>query len=380
MNAVGSGEDPRHILNLWYRDGDGKPVGNPLRKILADLDRLPIQDLEDEDKFFIEFNKLTEGEPWRSTIKFETLTARGCPYVCSFCIHSKLVEMHKGLGKAVNGYSVEHAVREVEYARAKLPNMKCLFFADEVFGVGIEWVREFEKKWIERVNLPFECMIEPRALSPQKLRLLKNAGMVELNIGIQSGSEKLRAELYDRPMSNKDLLQVVQWAHEAGVSMRYDIICDSPFESPEDKRATLDVLLELPRPFILNMFSLNYFPGAKLTEYALKIGLVDESQVAGMTDICLEQFTVSLDFPRPTDDTFWNALYAMSSKWFIPKAFIRYLAGLSWPKRHPAPVVVLARFSSMTRLFFDGFRLLWQGRISLDTVRRYSGSISSLAR
>lgn len=380
VNALATGSDYTGIKNLWFKGENGEVVGNDIRPLIDDLDRLPIQDLEDDNKFYVERDKLTPGEPWRKLTKFETLTARGCPYKCSFCIHSYLVDMNKGLGKNVNSGTVEHVIRELEYAMAKLPNMKSIFFADEVFGTGIGWVRDFVEPYRERIGLPFECAIEPRALTEEKVDLLARAGMMELNIGIQAGSEEVRRDLFDRPMTNKRLFEVIDWIGKHNIDGRYDIIADNPFETTEQKRTTLEVLLQIKRPFILNLYSLNYFPGSKLTDYAIKMGVIDESEVAGLSEKALRQFIVSFDYPRSNEDKLFNALYRLSSKRFLPKKLLLWLADFPLAKRYPQPTITLAVVSSLVKLFFDGWILLYQGRIGWDTVRRYSGSIMSIAR
>ncbi len=380
ITCLATDGDPSTISNIWYRGGNGEPVGNNLENLIPSLDVLPMQDLEDDNKCFIEFGKLTEGDPWRDLVKFETLTARGCPYKCSFCIHSQLVKLEKGLGKSVRGASVEKIMRELEYAMAKLPSMRSIFFVDEVFGTGMPWTREFAKVYPERVALPFEVAIDPRALNDEKVGLLIRSGMAELNMGIQTGSEKLRAELFDRPVSDEKLLGVAHLMKKNKVFTRYDIIVDNPWETTEDKRKTLDVLLQLPHPFILNMFSLNWFPKTGLTERAIEEGVIDDSQVAGQSEKSLTQFAVSFDYPRSKEDMFWNALFSMTSKSFIPRWFIRALARTTLVKEYPRIAVAVARTSSLVRLFFAGIRLLWEGRIGLDTARKYSRSVRSITR
>lgn len=380
IRCLATGKDPRELPNLWWGDENGEPIGNEPDSLIPTLDALPIQDLEDENKCFIEFGKLTEGDPWRNLVKYETLTARGCPYKCTFCINSQLVKLEKGLGKLVRGASVEKVMRELEYAMAKLPHMKSIFFADEVFGTGMAWMRDFAREYPQRVALPFEVAIDPRALNEEKVRLLVEAGMAELNVGIQAGSERIRTELFDRPVSDQTLLEVARWMKANKVFTRYDIIADNPWETAEDKRRTLDILLQLPRPFILNIYSMNWFPKTVLTEKALEEGIIDENQVAGQSEKSLTQFTVSFDYPRTKEDMFWNALYSMTSKPFIPKSLIQVLARMAILKRYPRPLVMFARMSSLVRVFCAGLLLLWQGRIGLDTARRFSKSLGSINR
>lgn len=383
INALATNCDGTNIKNLWCRGPTGEPVANAVRPLIQNLDALPIQDLEDENKFYINYGRVMEGEPQRNAVRFETMAARGCPYSCSFCIHSTLNRMIKG-GSLVNSASVEHVIREVEYARAKLPKLGYIYWADELFGARLAWLREFREQYSKRIALPFFCQMHPSAATETRIRLLKEAGVADLNIGIQSGSERTRKNAYQRPMSNERFLALGHLVKRYNVFPRYDVIVDNPFESSEDKRATLELLLKLPRPYTLNMFSLTFLPGTVLTEQALEQGVIGETDVSGMQDEqsekFLHQFAMSFDYPRSAEDNFWNALFALSSKTFVPRRVIRSLSDLQWLRRHPLPVVLLARAASLIRLTFHTAQLLCKGRISLGYVRRFLGSLGSTAR
>lgn len=379
VTALATGANTSRIANLWFRGPDG-PVKNPLRPLIANLDSLPISDLADENKFYVEFGRLQEGDPWRDCPRYELMASRGCPYMCTFCSNSVFHDMYKGLGRFVRLRSVEHVMREMEYAREMLPRLNVFFLADEVFGTRLDWLQQFKEAYLSRIGLPFECVGHPRSLTDEKIRLLKEAGTIELNIGIQTGSEKTRRELFDRHDSNKQILNVAHLMSKYRILARHDIIADNPFESRADKQATLELLLELPKPFILNLYSMNYFPKTKLTKLALSEGLITEDDVAGKSEKCLRQWTVSFNFPRQREDKCWNALFSMSSKAFIPKWLLRRIAGSEWFMGHPLPVVVLARASSTVRLFFDGVRMLFKGQLGLDGIRRFARSIGSISR
>jgi anaerobic magnesium-protoporphyrin IX monomethyl ester cyclase len=379
VTALATDANTRNIANVWYKGPDG-PVGNPLRPLIEDLDSLPIPDLAEENKFYVEFGRLQEGDPWRNFVRYELVASRGCPYSCTFCSNSVFHELYRGLGRFVRVRSVEHVMRELENAKDMRTNMNCVRFFDEVFGITVEWLREFRDVYPRRTGFAFECMSDPRSFTEEKMRLLKEAGVAELNLGIQTGSEKVRRELFNRHASDQQILDTVALAEKHRVFVRYDIIADNPFESREDKRATLDLLMKLPRPFILNLYSLNHFPRTKLTELALEKGLITYEDVSGTSDRCLRQLTVSFDFPRSPEDQCWNALFSLTSKQFIPKSLLRFIANTDWFMRHPLAVVLLARLSTMLRLFVHGTRMLFRRQIDLNMVRRFARSIGSMHR
>lgn len=379
ITLLAKDEAPSGIRNLWYVGPNG-PMGNAPRPLIADLDSLPIPDLENDNKFYIEFGKLMPGEPLLKNVRHETVTSRGCPYICAYCSNSVFHDLYRGLGPFVRTHSVGYVMRELEYARERMNGLRSVWFVDEVFGGSLAWLRDFKEQYARRIRLPFECITDPRSTTEERLRLLKEAGLCELNVGIQTGSERVRSTLYDRHVSNEKMLEAFQLFKKYGVFARYDIIADSPFETRDDKRATVDFLLQLPRPFIINLYSMNFFPRTRLTERALREGIITPLDVSGNTDRCLMQFNVSFSFPRPTEDYTWASIYTMASKWFIPRSFLRWASRSEWALSNPRPFMALARLSSVTRLFFDGFRLLLQGRINWDQVRRFRKSIGSLAR
>ena len=50
------------------------------------------------------------------------------------------------------------------------------------------------------------------------------------------------------------------------IAPAYDIIIDNPIETPDDTRATIDLLYEMPRPFTANVYSLRIIPNTTLAK------------------------------------------------------------------------------------------------------------------
>ncbi len=317
----------------------------------------------------------------REFTRYETITSRGCPYKCAFCTNSFLHKLYsEDASPFVRQRSVAHVIRELEYVKRRLPKMSAIFFADEVFAERLEWLREFVEPYRTRIAVPFECATDPRVVSEEQLSLMKKAGVAEVNIGIQAGTERVRHDLFQRFSSDAQIATAARLINEQGILARYDIITDNPFETEEDKKAALELLLRLPHPWVLNLYHLHYFPNTVLTRMALEKGIVTESAVSGENDECLRQFTVSFDFPRAKADQTWAALYMMTSKAFVPRSLLRWIAGRKCFFRHPLPVMVLARTTSLTRLMIDGMHMLFTGRIDLKFVIRYLRSIRYVNR
>jgi radical SAM superfamily enzyme YgiQ (UPF0313 family) len=377
--ALLTGASPRSIANVGYNSDDGPKI-NPVRAPIEELDRLPFPDLDDADKFYIHQDKLVRGEVMRRAVRYEAAASRGCPYRCAYCSNSAIHEAYAETGYPVRTFGVDRVIRELEYAASKLPHLRSVFFMDEVFAWREEWLEGFSEQYPERVGLQFECQCDPRTVTKEKIRRLKRIGLAEMTIGIQSGSERIRCGLFERRAKQSQIIQAADWLHECRVPTRYDVITDNPYETSRDKRDTLDLLLRLPRPFLLNLWSLFHLPGTKLTMRALEDGVIAEEDVIGAVDKPLHAFTVSFRQERSREDRLWAALYMLTSKSVVPKAAIRWAAGRSWFQRHPLPIQLLSRALATARVLLGGLRLLITGRIDFAYARRMLRSLDSFAR
>jgi hypothetical protein len=67
--------------------------------------------------------------------------------------------------------------------------------------------------------------------------------------------------------------------HKYGINVRYDFIFDNPFETFKESLESINLMLEFPQPFSLNLFSLKYFPNTEITSMALEAGLISENEL-----------------------------------------------------------------------------------------------------
>src|SRR4029077_7760989 len=93
-------------------------------------------------------------------------------------------------------------------------------------------------------------------------------------LGVQSGSERIRRDCYERETTNEEIIQACRTLAKYGVERNLDFIGDNPYETDDDRFETVDLLSRLPKPFFFNYFSLTYFPGVDLTERALRDGFI----------------------------------------------------------------------------------------------------------
>lgn len=356
---IQQGEDITQTAGFWIKQGNHiiKIVPPPFNQ---NLDSLPLPDYENSNKYFINDGELKEGDPILSSSSYELMASRGCPFQCTYCINSVLKDMFGDKGPFIRRRSVKHVIDELIQAKKYFKNLKRIYFLDEVFVLDRRWLKKFVKEYKTRINLPFSCEFYPTTVNEETISLLKKAGLSKITMGIQSGSERIRNQIYQRFSPTKDILEAVRILKKYKISSSYDIILDNPMEKETDFSETLDLLLKIPRPFDLHLYSLINFPQTKLTKKLINDGIIkgEESIKA------LGQWRMSFDYERDRKNLFWNSLIFLTSKNYVPKQLIRLLSKSNFLKFHPSFLASTCRIFNILELNMRRLRLLIKGRYS----------------
>ena len=277
--AVRDGKDYKNIKNLWVNDGP-KVIKNPQGPLIQDLDYLPFAEYGNENMYFIEHNKLSREDPELDHPVLYLQSTRGCPYSCSFCIETMYHDIYKGLGKFVRRRSVDSIVKEVNMHLNRPNNRKKrVYFIDEVFGSAPEFMDEFAPRYRKEVGLPFDVLYHPKSLKVRTIGKLVEAGVKEINFGIQTGSDKIRNDVFTRPGTNAEIIELTKEISKHKINIRYDLILDNDFETKETLKECVNLILQLPKPVTFNTFSLQHFPDYPMTKMAVKAGHITEEEL-----------------------------------------------------------------------------------------------------
>ena len=277
--AVRDGKDYKNIKNLWVKDGQ-QIIKNPQGPLIQDLDKLPFAEYGNKNMYFIENNKLSKEDPELDHSILYLQSTRGCPYSCSFCIETMYHDIYKGLGKFVRRRSVDSIVEEVNMHLSRPNNRKTrVYFIDEVFGSAPGFIDEFAPRYKKEVGLPFDVLYHPKSLKVRTINKLVEAGVKEINFGIQTGSDKIRNDVFTRPGTNAEIIELTNEISKHNVKIRYDLILDNDFETKETLKECVNLILQLPKPVIFNTFSLQHFPDYPMTKMAIKAGHVTENEL-----------------------------------------------------------------------------------------------------
>jgi len=272
VDAVRDGLSINDIQNLWI-NSNGKVIRNPVRPLQKDLDQLPDVVFDNSSTCYIENNEIVNVDPYSKNIRYGVMAGRGCPFHCTYCSNSYMAEtVYPSEWTKARYRSPHNVIRELVEVKRTFPDIQRVNFYDEVFHPKMDWINTFFPAYKELIGLPFYVMFYPGTCKEDTLAILKDAGLSGVWLGVQSGSERVRSEIFKRRYSNKTILDQAALFKKYGVSVRYDFILDNPFESFEESLESIYLLLDFPEPFSLNLFSLKYFPKTTITEMALTAG------------------------------------------------------------------------------------------------------------
>lgn len=293
LGRMEAGKDYFDTKNFWFKRNK-KVISNPLRPLIRQLDSLPFPDYEISDqyaydreakRFRVMDNRLmAELMPLyvfrgRPCITYRTIATRGCPYGCTYCCNNIFKDLYPD-EKKVRRRSNDNIISELVWIREKFPFVNAINFDDDCFlATSKENIADFAAKYKEKVGLPFYCLSSPTTISKEKLEVLIDAGLGAIQMGIESGSPHM-LKLYGRPFSNEQVLNSAALInrYKDKVVPHYDIMFDAPYETEDDLIETLSLILKLPKPCHLGLFSVVLFPMTELFKMAKKDGLIKESE------------------------------------------------------------------------------------------------------
>jgi anaerobic magnesium-protoporphyrin IX monomethyl ester cyclase len=281
VDYVVAGEGEEHLLKIAEALKKGeKPENNIFQKMMFDLDGLPMPDYETDEnieRFISSYltDKLSEyvKQPMR-WLPYES--SRGCPSRCTFCIN--VVTDNTRYRKK----SAEKVISEIESVVRK-HNLTHVKIIDDNFFVDIKRVREICNGMIERkldITWDGECRCDyfnEKMLNDETLQLCKQSGLVQLTLGVESGSPRT-LELMKKGITPEQAEQAIKKCNDFGIIARSSFILEIPGESLEDIKETVVFINRLRKykHFTCGVGTFRPYPKCELTEKLLQEGYLRE--------------------------------------------------------------------------------------------------------
>lgn len=289
FDALCYGEGERPLLNLVEADDkfscfQKDPSWVTLKKIksgrrfqhnfIENLDEIPFYDygICDIDAYGLN-PAITAYVPVKDKKEnFYVMTSRGCTFRCCFCAS------HTVHGRKMRYYSVSR-VRE-DFRRLKEEfGAKTIVFQDDHFMADkqrafqiIDIIKEL------RITAVFQNGLALYALDRKMLEALKSAGVNQLLLPVESGSDMVLKKIMHKPLNLSIVKRVVDDCRQLGIYTNVNILIGLPGETRRDI-AQARLFLNTVEANWFSIFCANPLVGSEMYDICKKKGYLKEGYI-----------------------------------------------------------------------------------------------------
>ncbi len=257
LRVLASAGDPAGVRGVSYLK-DGRMVSSEAADYLPSLEALPRP----------AYHLLPSLKPYRTGIfcsgRFAMVQAsRGCPYRCSFCAYT---------GVPHRGRTVADVVGELCWLVDEVGVREVLFF-DDLLGVKPGYIGELSQAMLDqKLKLKWACCQRADLIKAEGLHLAVRAGMVELAVGIESGSRRVLNQT-DKKIDLGRVRDISRWCREAGVLFYAMVVLGLPGETKGTIEETVDFIRDI-EPFYTQYCFATPFPNTNIYKYYTENGFL----------------------------------------------------------------------------------------------------------
>lgn len=258
MARIAHGEDPATVPGVWWKNNNGQTFHTPPEQN-RNLDTLPFPSMALLDMAFY-------TQPGVNAIRgyylstTSLLTSRGCRQQCEFCSESLTY------GTGVRFHSPEYVLEWIQRV-LKDYTIEGIYFHDNDFLIRENRAREICEQLISTgLHKKLKWAVQTRANRIQKdmLKLLKRAGCVLVEIGVESSSQdQLNAVKKGTTVNANE--EAIALCKKEGISVHAYMMVDLKGETIPDLEAKLR-WLKVTKPDSFTWGALMIHPGTALYE------------------------------------------------------------------------------------------------------------------
>lgn len=258
---------PLHSVNGIAFLENERCIQTPRQDLIADIDQIPFPawDLFPIDHYaLLRVPHIKNSERW-----MPVLSGRGCTFKCNFCYR---------MDEGFRGRSPENIVDEIQVLK-KDYQISFITFSDELLMNSEQRTVELCKCFIKnKLNVKWDCNGRLNYAKPDVMKLMKEAGCVFINYGIESLDEQALRNM-NKALTVKQITIGIENTLAAGISPGFNIIFGNIGETAESLRLGVEFLLKYTdHAQMRTIRPVTPYPGSPLYYYAIEKGLLKDCE------------------------------------------------------------------------------------------------------
>lgn len=295
LEAIKSKSSLQAVDGIAFMES-GKCIQTPKRSLI-EIDSIPFPawDLFPMDHYAL----LRMPHIKNSERCMPVLSGRGCTFKCNFCYR---------MDEGFRARSVESIIEEIEILK-KDYNISYIAFSDELLMSSEKRTIEICEGFIKaKLNIKWDCNGRLNYAKPDVLGIMKEAGCVFINYGIESMDERA-LRVMNKALTVKQIISGIENTLASGISPGYNIIFGNIGENAESLRLGVEFLLKYDdHSQMRTIRPVTPYPGSPLYYYAVDNGLLKDCEDF-YENKHINSDLLSVNFTDMDDDEFHRLLY-----------------------------------------------------------------------
>jgi len=252
------------VDGIAYRNGT-KVLVNPRRDLIQDIDSIPWPAY---DLFPIEYYRLLRmPHATHRDFVLPLLSGRGCTFTCNFCYR-----MDKGFRPRSPGAIVE----EIQYLQKRY-GITYIAFSDELLMSSKKRTLEICEAFLKaNLNIRWDCNGRLNYAAPELLKVMKKAGCVFINYGIEAFDNEVLKKM-NKALTTNQITKGIDATLKAGISPGLNILFGHIGDTKDTLKKAVDFLIKYDDGAQMRTIRpVTPYPGAPLYYYAIENGLIKD--------------------------------------------------------------------------------------------------------
>ena len=205
--------------------------GQPFQHdFIENLDEIPFYDYDicEIDEYGLNPSITAYASIDEKKKNFHVMTSRGCTHHCCFC------SSHTVHGRRMRYYSINRVKDDFRRLKDQY-GAKTVVFQDDHFMSNRQRVLEIIDIVKElHITAVFQNALAMYALDKEMLEVLKSAGVSQLSLSVESGSNRVLREIMHKPLNLSTIKRVTEDCRKLGIYTNVSVLIGLPGETKQD--------------------------------------------------------------------------------------------------------------------------------------------------